>query len=149
MSLINILKPELVIANLATTSKKRTLESIANLVSDRLHCDKEAVFDALLAREKLGSTGVGQGIAVPHCRLEEANHTAMVVISLENAIDFDSIDRKRVDLIFALIVPPQECEHHLATLGQIAEFAQSPEKLESLRQADSNQALYDTFKSLL
>lgn len=149
MSLINLLKPELVLANLATTSKKRTLESIANIVSDRLHCDKEAVFDALLAREKLGSTGVGQGIAVPHCRLEEANHTAMVVISLENPVDFDSVDRKRVDLIFALIVPPQECEHHLATLGQIAEFAQSPEKLESLRQADSNQALYDTFKSLL
>ncbi len=74
--------------------------------------------------------------------MEEANKTALVLLSLEHPIDFDSIDRKSVDLIFALIVPPNECDTHLTTLGQIAEFAQTPDKLEALRKAGSDQELY-------
>ncbi|MBJ7553298.1 PTS sugar transporter subunit IIA [Marinomonas spartinae] len=149
MPLKSILKAELVIAKQDIISKKRVLESIADVASNRLHCDNEAIYDALLGREKLGSTGIGNGIAIPHCRLESANHTALVVMSLQSAINFDSVDKQNVDLIFALIVPPSECDNHLSTLSEIAELAQSTEKLDKLRAAETNQALLDELESLL
>jgi PTS system nitrogen regulatory IIA component len=149
MSLKSLLKAELVLAKQDIVSKKRVLESIADVASNRLHCNNEAVYDALLGREKLGSTGIGNGIAIPHCRLESANHTAIVVMSLQTPIDFDSIDKRAVDLIFALIVPPNECDQHLATLAQIAELAQSPEALDKLRTAQTNEDLFNIFDSLI
>lgn len=149
MPLNSLLKAELVLAKQDIVSKKRVLESLAEITSNRLHCDNEAVYDALLGREKLGSTGIGNGIAIPHCRLESANHTAIVVMSLQSPIDFDSIDKQPVDLIFALIVPPNECDQHLATLAQIAELAQSPDALTKLRAAQTNEELYTSFESLI
>ncbi|TYL48069.1 PTS sugar transporter subunit IIA [Marinomonas sp. IMCC 4694] len=149
MSLKALLKADLVLAQQDIVSKKRVLETLADIASNRLHCNNEAIYDALLGREKLGSTGIGNGIAIPHCRLESANHTAIVIMSLQTAIDFDSIDRKPVDLIFALIVPPNECDQHLATLAQIAELAQSPESLKKLRLAQSNEDLFTVFSALL
>ncbi|RNF49689.1 PTS IIA-like nitrogen-regulatory protein PtsN [Marinomonas hwangdonensis] len=149
MSLKSLLKPELVLAKQDIVSKKRVLENIASAVSDRMHCENEAVYEALLGREKLGSTGIGNGIAIPHCRLESANRTAIVVMSLQSPIDFDSIDKRAVDLIFALIVPPQECDQHLSTLAKIAELAQSPESLEKLRAAQTDNELFDIFDSLI
>ncbi|TBR44782.1 PTS fructose transporter subunit IIA [Marinomonas agarivorans] len=149
MPLKDILQSELVFANQSMTSKKRVLEQVASIASNRLHCDKECVYDALLAREKLGSTGVGKGIAVPHCRLEAANKTAVVMLSLEKPVDFDSVDRTPVDLIFALIVPPHECETHLSTLAQIAELTQTEAQLEVLRNATSNKALYSALLSMI
>lgn len=149
MSVKSILKSELVFAKQKITSKKRLLENIALIASKRLHCDKDAVYDALLGREKLGSTGIGQGVAIPHCRLEEANKTTIVLLSLEKSIDFDSIDRQPVDLIFSLIVPPRECDSHLTTLSEIAELAQDEEKLNTLRNAESDQELYAAFSTLI
>ncbi|KZN12667.1 PTS IIA-like nitrogen regulatory protein PtsN [Marinomonas sp. TW1] len=149
MPLNSLVKAELVLAKQDIVSKKRVLESLAEITSNRLHCDNEAVYDALLGREKLGSTGIGNGIAIPHCRLESANHTAIVVMSLQTPIDFDSIDKQPVDLIFALIVPPNECDQHLSTLAQIAELAQSPDALSKLRAAKNNEDLYTSFESLI
>ena len=149
MSLKTMLKPELILAKQDIISKKRVLESIANAISDRLHCTIEEVYDALLSREKLGSTGIGEGIAVPHCRLESANQAAILVMSLTTAIDFDAIDKQPVDLIFALIVPPNECDQHLATLAQIAGLAQSKAALSSLRAANTDQELQLAFEALI
>ncbi|MCZ2723032.1 PTS sugar transporter subunit IIA [Marinomonas sp. 15G1-11] len=149
MSLITMLKPELVLAKQNIVSKKRVLENIASAVSNRLHCDESAIYSGLLAREKLGSTGIGEGIAIPHCRLESANNAAILVMSLESPIDFDSIDRKPIDLIFALIVPPSECDAHLETLAQIAQLAQSPNGLNALREAQTNDSLFAAFEKLL
>ncbi len=148
MSVKNLVKPELVFAKESTTSKKRLLEQISEAISSRLHCNAEEVYDALLGREKLGSTGIGNGIAIPHCRLEQASHATIVLMSLDTPIDFDSIDRKPVDLIFALIVPPHQCDDHLATLAQIAELAQSSEKLDTLRAQTNNGDLQNVFESL-
>ncbi|ADZ91030.1 PTS sugar transporter subunit IIA [Marinomonas mediterranea] len=145
MSLEKLVNSELVFANQPIASKKRVLEFLAEAIGARLHCESEAVYDALLAREKLGSTGVGAGIAIPHCRFEQANHAALVVMSLEKPIDYDSIDRQPVDLIFALIAPPNECEGHLKTLSQIAEMAQSPDKLKRLRDTTTNEELITSF----
>lgn len=149
MSIKNLVKPELVFAKQEISSKKRLLEQLAVSVGDRLHCNSDDVYDALLGREKLGSTGIGNGIAIPHCRLEQANKATIVLMSLDTPIDFDSIDRKPVDLIFALMVPPNECDEHLSTLAQIAELAQSEAKLNTLRQAQNNSDLYAAFDSLI
>ncbi|MEL0623142.1 PTS sugar transporter subunit IIA [Marinomonas arenicola] len=149
MPLKSLIKADLVFAKQDVVSKKRILESVADVAANRLHCDKEAIYEALLGREKLGSTGVGNGIAIPHCRLESANHTAVVILSLQSAIDFDAIDRKPIDLVFALIVPPQECDAHLSTLAEIAELAQSEKVLNTLREAETNDALFIALDSLL
>ncbi|TPE52359.1 PTS fructose transporter subunit IIA [Maribrevibacterium harenarium] len=149
MAIKDLVKPELVFAKQALSSKKRVLEFIAQAVGDRLHCEADEVYDALLSREKLGSTGVGNGIGIPHCRLDKAHQATMVVISLADTIDFDSIDRKPVDLIFALIVPPEQCDSHLQTLAAIAELAQSTDKLSQLRAAGDNAALLARFQSSL
>ena len=149
MPLKSLLKADLVLAKQYIVSKKRILENIAEVAANRLHCDKLAIYEAMLDREKLGSTGIGNGIAIPHCRLESANHTAVVVLSLQSAIDFDSVDKKPIDLSFALIVPPQECNQHLATLAAIAELAQSDDILSKLRAADTNEALFTALDSLL
>lgn len=149
MSLKSLLKAELIFAQQDIVSKKRVLEQVSDVASNKLHCDSEAVYDALLGREKLGSTGIGNGIAIPHCRLESANHTAIVVMSLQTPIDFDAIDKRAVDLIFALIVPPHECDSHLSTLAQIAELAQSQQSLDKLRTAQTNEELFNIFESLV
>ncbi|RDL45771.1 PTS fructose transporter subunit IIA [Marinomonas piezotolerans] len=146
MSVRNLVKPELVFAKQQVTSKKRVLEQLSEAIGSRLHCHAEEVYDALLGREKLGSTGIGSGIAIPHCRLEQANQAAIVIMSLDEPIDFDSIDRKPVDLIFALIVPPHQCDDHLATLAEIAELAQSTDKLAKLRQQATNEDLQAAFE---
>ncbi len=149
MPVKSILKAELVIAKQDIFSKKRVLENIANVVSKRLNCGSKAIYEAVLDREKLGSTGIGNGIAIPHCRLEVANHTVLAVMSLQEAINYDSIDKKKVDLIFALIVPPNECDNHLSTLSAIAKLAQSNQKLSKLRSAKTNKALLNELISLL
>ncbi|GAA0833751.1 MULTISPECIES: PTS sugar transporter subunit IIA [Marinomonas] len=149
MPLKSLIKADLVFAKQDVVSKKRILESVADVAANRLHCDKEAIYEALLGREKLGSTGIGNGIAIPHCRLESANHTAVVILSLQSAIDFDAVDRKPIDLVFALIVPPQECDAHLSTLAEIAELAQSEKVLNTLREAETNDALFIALDSLL
>ena len=114
-----------------------------------MHCNADEVYDALLSREKLGSTGIGNGIAIPHCRLEQVNRATIVLMSLETPIDFDAIDRRPVDLIFALLVPPHQCDEHLATLAQIAELAQSVDKLALLREKQTNSDLLAAFDSLI
>lgn len=149
MSVKNLVKPELVFAKQQISSKKRLLEQLAKSVGDRMHCNADEVYDALLGREKLGSTGVGNGIAIPHCRLEQVNRATIVLMSLETPIDFDAIDRRPVDLIFALLVPPHQCDEHLATLAQIAELAQSEDKLALLREKQTNSELLAAFDSLI
>lgn len=149
MSVKNLVKTDLVFAKQQISSKKRLLEQLAESVSDRLHCNADEVYDALLGREKLGSTGIGNGIAIPHCRLEQVNRATLVLMSLEEPIDFDAIDRRHVDLIFALLVPPHQCDEHLATLAQIAELAQAEAKLNQLREKQNNEDLFEAFNALL
>lgn len=149
MSVKNLVKPELVFAKQQISSKKRVLEFLAQSVSTHLHCTEDDVYDALLAREKLGSTGIGNGIAIPHCRLEEVDQAAIVLVSLESPIDYDAVDRRQIDLIFALVVPPHQCDEHLATLAQIAELAQDESKLAQLREQQDNSKLRDAFEALM
>ena len=104
------------------TSKKKILEQIAHLASEKLpHLSSADVLESLMNREKLGSTGIGEGIALPHSRLPHCEDTLGALFLLDEPIDFDSIDRKPVDLVFVLLVPEEATEQHLQTLSMLAE----------------------------
>ena len=138
-----ILTPARSLVNVPGGSKKRVLEQIANLVArDLTDLDAQDIFENLIAREKLGSTGFGNGIAIPHCRLPGCHAPLSAVLRLDSAVDFDAIDGAPVDLLFVLLVPEAATDEHLELLRQIASMLDRSEVRERLRQAQSSEALY-------
>ena len=143
MSLRNILAPGHALFGVQGASKKRTLEYIANIISQRQPgLNAKELFNLLVNREKLGSTGLGSGFALPHCRIAGLVEPQALFLRLAEAIDFDAIDSKPVDLVFALVVPEQETEKHLDFLRQIAEQFSDELLCHELRRADSSETLY-------
>ena len=139
----NILTPGRSLVSVPGGSKKRVLEQIASLVATELpELDEQDIFESLIAREKLGSTGFGNGIAIPHCRLPGCHAPLSAVLHLDSAVDFDAIDGAPVDLLFVLLVPEAATDEHLELLRQIARMLDRSEVRERLRQAQSSEALY-------
>lgn len=139
----NILTPGRSLVSVPGGSKKRVLEQIASLVATELpELDEQDIFESLIAREKLGSTGFGNGIAIPHCRLPGCHAPLSAVLHLDSAVDFDAIDGAPVDLMFVLLVPEAATDEHLELLRQIASMLDRSEVRERLRQAQSSEALY-------
>ena len=97
----------------------------------------------MLAREQLGSTGIGNGIAIPHCRVSECTTITGTLVKLDEGIDFDAVDSQQVDLLFVLIVPAEETDEHLRVLSALALLFHQDEFCQALRGARSNQELYD------
>lgn len=125
------------------TSKKRTLEVLAELIAEGSdNIDSGELFQQLIGRERLGSTGIGDGIAIPHCRFKTQGATIGALMTIESPIDFDSVDSKPVDIIFAMLVPEDAESAHLQTLATLAERLQNPHYVKALREADSNAELY-------
>ncbi|WP_263223725.1 PTS IIA-like nitrogen regulatory protein PtsN [Pseudomonas alabamensis] len=124
-------------------SKKRVLQNIATLIANEVsELHEDDVFTKLVAREKLGSTGFGNGIAIPHCRLPGCNTPVSALVKLEHPIDYDAIDGAPVDLLFVLLVPEAATDAHLELLRQIASMLDRQEIRERLRSAQSSEALY-------
>ena len=141
----SILTPGRPQVNVPGGSKKRVLEFIANLIArEQPGLDAGELFEALIARERLGSTGFGNGIAIPHCRLPNFNAPISAVLRLETPVDFDAVDGAPVDLLFVLVVPPAATDEHLELLRQIASLLENEEIRQRLRQADSSESLYQT-----
>ena len=139
----SILTPGRSLVNVPGGSKKKALEQIANLIAREVpDLEMQDVFEALIAREKLGSTGFGNGIAIPHCRLPGCHAPLSAVLRLDSAVDFDAIDGAPVDLLFVLLVPEAATDEHLELLRQIASMLDRSEVRERLRQAQSSEALY-------
>ncbi|MDB5981128.1 MAG: IIA-like nitrogen-regulatory protein PtsN [Pseudomonas sp.] len=139
----NILTPGRSLVNMPGVSKKHVLEQIADLVSREVtYLDSRDVYEALIAREKLGSTGFGNGIAIPHCRLSGCEGPISALVHLQHPIDYDAIDGAPVDLLFVLLVPEAATDAHLELLRQIAGMLDRKEVREKLRHAHSNEALY-------
>ncbi|MCB1858916.1 MAG: PTS IIA-like nitrogen regulatory protein PtsN [Gammaproteobacteria bacterium] len=121
------------------TSKKRVLEEIGDLLSSSVpDLPPERIFDKLLERERLGSTGVGQGIALPHARIQGVSVAKGALIHLEAAVDFDAIDNQGVDLVFGLIVPEMATEEHLKLLAQLATLFSDQDFCGRLRDATTS-----------
>jgi len=143
MQLSELLTPDRIICNLSAQSRKRALEEISELISHgEPKVTTNEVFDSLLARERLGSTGIGHGVAIPHGRLKNTEQTIGAFIKLQEAVDFDAIDNRPVDLMFALLVPELSTQEHLQILASIAGMFNDEQTREKLRQATSAEELY-------
>ena len=141
----NILTPGRSLVNVPGGSKKRVLEQIAKVIGQDLpDLDPQTIFESLIAREKLGSTGFGNGIAIPHCRMPGCVSPLSAVLRLDAPVDFDAIDGAPVDLLFVLLVPEAATDEHLELLRQIASMLDREEVRERLRRATTGQDLYQT-----
>lgn len=138
-----LLTPERTACQVPGLSKKRLFETIARTISeDQFSLSYDEVFSHLIAREKLGSTGLGEGIAIPHCRIDNCSQPTGALLTLKDAVDFDSPDGQSVDLVFALLVPQDAHQQHLDTLASLARLFSQPSLCDALRAADSAGELY-------
>lgn len=147
MKITDILTEKMTRCDLPGGSKKRVLENLSTFMTDQLEGNPEQadkLFHNLVARERLGSTGIGEGVAIPHCRVPGFNRIHGCLIKLEQPVDFGSLDDQPVDLIFALIVPEEQNDEHLATLARIASLMQDDQSRQSLRRCNNNEELYKT-----
>ncbi|GAB1369620.1 PTS sugar transporter subunit IIA [Azonexus hydrophilus] len=141
-----ILTADQILLDLDASSKKRVFEHAGMLFEQKLGMPRASIFDSLFAREKLGSTGLGQGIAIPHGRIKGLKQAAGAVIRLQTPIPFDSPDGKPVTLLFVLLVPEQATEEHLQILSELAQrFSDRSfrEKLQNAADAAGVLALFD------
>nr|WP_086938312.1 PTS IIA-like nitrogen regulatory protein PtsN [Thaumasiovibrio occultus] len=142
MQLSSILSLDCTKSAVQCSSKKRALEIISEVAAPHLNLNPQLLFDSLLCREKMGSTGIGNGIAIPHGRLNNSDRTVAVLLQCEEPIQFDAIDNQPVDILFALLVPEEECQVHLKTLSAIAAKLSDKQTCRSLRNATSDEELY-------
>lgn len=143
MNISDILTPECVLLDMDCHSKKDALDTLAKTIADSdSGTSQTEVFDCLCARERLGSTGLGNGIAIPHGRLKNSKKTIAAFLQLDDGIDYDAVDKAPVDLLFALIVPEDSTEEHLQTLASLAETFSNPEIVSKLRQSRSSAEVF-------
>lgn len=142
MLINNLIAPDHV-ACCDTKSKKRALEILSEIIArDQETVSTNDVFDSLIARERLGGTGVGHGVAIPHGRLKNSTQTYAAFIKLDEGVDYDAPDQQAVDLLFALLVPEESTEEHLQILAQLAQMFSDESFRNSLRDCDSAEQLH-------
>lgn len=142
----NILSADQVLLDLDASSKKRVFEQAGMLFEGRLGMSRSLIFDSLFAREKLGSTGLGQGVAIPHGRIKGLKQAAGALIRLATPIPFDSPDGRPVTLLFVLLVPEQATEEHLQILSELAQRFSDRAFREALQAAPDAEAVLGLFK---
>ena len=142
MELSEILSLDCTKSAVQCTSKKRALEMISEIVAEKTGQNSTELFECMLSREKMGSTGIGNGIAIPHARMQSSDKAVAVLIQCQSPVEFDSIDNRPVDLLFALLVPDAQCKEHLKTLSSMAERLNNKQILKQLRKAQSDEELY-------
>lgn len=150
LSLQSLLVPDHILLGLAATSKKRVFEEIGFLFERTAKLDRTVVTDSLFARERMGSTGLGHGVAIPHGRIKGLKEPKVALIRLAAAIGFDAADDAPVSLLFVLLVPENASQKHLDLLSEIAEILSDDDKREALASAASVEAtLYALFSGTL
>ena len=141
--LADLLTPERTASQVPGVSKKRLFETLARLISDdQISLSYDEVLSQLVAREKLGSTGLGEGIAIPHCRIDNCSQPTGTLLTLAEPIDFDSTDNQPVDLVFALLVPAEAHQQHLETLAGLARLFSQPKFCDELRKVQGSDELF-------
>jgi PTS system nitrogen regulatory IIA component len=142
MDLKDIVNAEAVRFSSQTSSKKRLLQEISEQAASVYGLDASEVVAALTEREKLGSTGVGRGVAIPHARFDGLDRVYGFFTRLEKPVDFDSMDRQPVDLIFTILAPQKEGAEHLKALALVSRTLRSENTCSKLRANDDAAALY-------
>ena len=143
MQLSAILTPERTLCGAQGNSKKRVIENLSQFIcQDIFALNADELFNKLIERERLGSTALGQGIAIPHCRIDNCSQITGSLIKLETPVDFDAPDGDPVDLLFVLLVPDEAHDEHLTALATIAELFSNPDYCNRLRACQDSEALY-------
>lgn len=142
MDLGDLISPESVIASLKAKSKKQVLQELASHAAKLTGLPEREIFDTLLQRERLGSTGVGHGVAIPHGKLPGLSKIKGMFARLEEPIDFDAVDREPVDLVFVLLAPEGAGADHLKALARISRLLRETTAIEKLRRSKDAAALY-------
>lgn len=142
MEISELLQPEAVIADLKAANKKQVLQELARRASSITGINDRKIFETLLERERLGSTGVGSGIAIPHGKVPDLKRLYGVFARLDRPVDFDSIDEQSVDLIFLLLAPEGAGADHLKALARVSRLLRDSTMCEKLRGAETADGLY-------
>jgi len=142
MELGDLITPEAVIPTLAARYKKQVLQDLAERAAALTKLNAADLYEILLQRERLGSTAMGRGIAIPHGRITGIQRTASVFARLQPAIDFDALDGEPVDLVFLLLAPEHAGADHLKALARVSRVLRAPQTLEMLRAAHDRATLY-------
>lgn len=142
MQIADLITPERVISKLKVTSKKQALQELAKRAAEISRRNERVVFDVLLERERLGTTGVGGGVAIPHGKLPDLDRLYGLFALLETPVAFDAIDDQPVDLIFLLLAPVDAGADHLKALARVSRLLREPAICEKLRGSNSAEAIY-------
>jgi PTS system nitrogen regulatory IIA component len=143
MEIKDILQPDCTLCAVQGTSKKRVLELISNVASKHVtDIDQATILASLMNREKMGSTGIGNGIALPHGRLKDLKNVLAIVVTNQTPIEYDAIDKLPVDIFFAILVPEDKAAEHLSTLSTIAAKLTDKDTLQRMREAHTDEELF-------
>jgi len=142
MNIGDLLDRTAISLRVSASSKRQVLAVVAEIAARKLDLDAGDILDALIEREAAGSTGVGHGVAAPHARLEGLKRMRGVFVRLEQPVEFDAVDDKPVDLIFALFAPKEAGADHLRALARVSRLLRQAELREQLRQARTADAIY-------
>ncbi len=152
MRIADLLSPNRVSLETGIASKKRALEHLGEMLAgndDNMAPSASLVFDALSAREKLGSTGLGHGVAIPHGRMGEIETPRVALLRLQEGVDFDAIDNEPVDILIALVVPVDSTSEHLDLLAQLARALSQPDNIAAIRRATDPPTLHQAATAAL
>jgi PTS system nitrogen regulatory IIA component len=131
------------------TSKKKVLENLSQkLAANTAATTAEKIFQVLLERERLGSTGLGKGVAIPHARVPDLPHTVAAMLTLESPVDFESADSQPVDIAFGLLVPEDDTDNHLQHLSRLVTLFRDPDICDKIRSASSAEAIFELLLSI-
>ena len=142
MDIIDIITPTTIVPVLKASSKKQVLQELARRAQDMLGLAERDVFDVLIERERLGTTGIGNGIAIPHGKPAGIERLSGIFARLERPVDFEAIDEQPVDLIFVLLAPEGAGADHLKALARVSRLLRDKTVCDKLRTADGADALY-------
>ena len=142
MEITDLITPSSIVANLRVTTKRQALQELARRAAPLAGTSEATIFDALIAREQLGTTGIGGGTAVPHGRLATVGRPMALFARLEKPIDFEAIDAQPVDLIFLLLTATDAGAEHLKALARLSRFLRDRAICAKLRGTDDTDAIY-------
>jgi len=142
MEIRDFLAPEAVVIDLAAASKKQVLQALAQRIARIAHQDERTVFDVLLERERLGTTGVGKGIAIPHGRIASLDRIYGLFARLKPPVEFEAMDNDPVDLVFLLLAPAAAGADHLKALARVSKLLRNPAQCEKLRRASDAKSAF-------
>ncbi len=147
MAISALLSPQKIFIDTEVSSKKKLLELIANITADQTQLPESTIYTNLLNRERLGSTGLGQGFAVPHARLPELQNTIGCFFRLKQPVNFESPDNKPVDLVFTIIIPQEATDEHLLILSSLARIFSNADICEAIRAAADKEEIEKIIRS--